>query len=510
MDKRLKEGARPSAAHSGPAAAGGRGKEATGRSGGAEADGAAACCRGSRTGENQRGVNAADSAPPQSVAKRDSTCSWPAENSQPIPGPSRDAAATAQAGSLTRSLPVQSCRRVQRGRPPRRPAVGNPPPCSRDDRGTPENRRPESCMPGASGGTPPGCRSRRRLPPVFRGASPESRASPAGETSRCGASTPSSSTAPGAWRRTACRSRPVADDRPSPPAKEPPGRPAAARGRLSQQPAGKHVIEPERLQGVEQDDIEVTGEAAVLKAVVEHNQLAAEPCDGLAGADRRSGFSTCGVSGSRRCNSRASSFSRPDGAPYPRLTTPDAAPARLEPADQPLDQRGLARATQRKITDANDRHACPVHPRSTAVEAPVPQADGHRVAAFAQPQDAAEHGCPHASPPAADELLELRRAKKQHRRYCTGTGTGGGGGSSRRGLSDSAALGGPRCRPTANRLAPAPAAEECLPTSPGGPAPDSNSIGASGTWMGHRLTGPARSTSGLARMRGRLGICLHG
>ena len=89
-------------------------------------------------------------------------------------------------------------------------------------------------------------------------------------------------------------------------------------GRLSQQPAGKHVIEPERLQGVEQDNIEVPGEAAVLKAVVEHNQLAAEPCDGLAGTDRRSGFSTCGVSGSRRCNSRASSFSRPDGAPRTR------------------------------------------------------------------------------------------------------------------------------------------------------------------------------------------------
>ena len=51
--------------------------------------------------------------------------------------------------------------------------------------------------------------------------------------------------------------------------------------RLSQQPAGKHVLEPERLQGVEQDDIEVPGDAAVLKAVVEHNQLAAEPLDGL-------------------------------------------------------------------------------------------------------------------------------------------------------------------------------------------------------------------------------------
>ena len=70
------------------------------------------------------------------------------------------------------------------------------------------------------------------------------------------------------------------------------------------------MLEPERLQGVEQDDIEVPGDAAVLKAVVEHNQLAAEPLDGLAAPDRRSGFSTCGVWGKRRSSSRASSLGR--------------------------------------------------------------------------------------------------------------------------------------------------------------------------------------------------------
>ena len=129
--------------------------------------------------------------------------------------------------------------------------------------------------------------------------------------------------------------------------------------RLSQQPAGKHVLEPERLQGVEQDDIEVPGDAAVLKAVVEHNQLAAEPLDGLARAGQAVGvfhvrrlgqkaleFQGLVVGPARVRPDRSSVppgrvppgrvppgrrdllglFGRPEGAPYPRLTTPARTP----------------------------------------------------------------------------------------------------------------------------------------------------------------------------------------
>ena len=52
-----------------------------------------------------------------------------------------------------------------------------------------------------------------------------------------------------------------------------PRRPAANR-RPAREPApGKYVAEPKRLQGVQEHDVQVAADAAVLKAIVEHDQL---------------------------------------------------------------------------------------------------------------------------------------------------------------------------------------------------------------------------------------------
>ena len=45
--------------------------------------------------------------------------------------------------------------------------------------------------------------------------------------------------------------------------------PRQTRERLAERAAGEHVFEAEGLQGVEQHDVEIAGEAAVLEAVVQ-------------------------------------------------------------------------------------------------------------------------------------------------------------------------------------------------------------------------------------------------
>ena len=59
--------------------------------------------------------------------------------------------------------------------------------------------------------------------------------------------------------------------------------PAQAGRRLSQRAAGKDVAVAQWFEGVEQADIQIAGDAAVLEGVVQHEGLAAEPCDRLPG-----------------------------------------------------------------------------------------------------------------------------------------------------------------------------------------------------------------------------------
>ena len=59
--------------------------------------------------------------------------------------------------------------------------------------------------------------------------------------------------------------------------------------RLAEQPSGKETAEPEWLQRVEQDDIKVARQPAMLKSVVQHDQLGLQLLDGHSASATRSG-----------------------------------------------------------------------------------------------------------------------------------------------------------------------------------------------------------------------------
>ena len=82
------------------------------------------------------------------------------------------------------------------------------------------------------------------------------------------------------------------------------------------------MLETERLRGVQEHEVQVAGQTAVLEGVVQHDRLAAKEADRLVGRGHTVGiperWPTCGNSAR---SSRASSFpSFPCRAPYPRLT----------------------------------------------------------------------------------------------------------------------------------------------------------------------------------------------
>ena len=83
----------------------------------------------------------------------------------------------------------------------------------------------------------------------------------------------------------------------------------------SRSSARKYVIEPERLLGIQEHDVQVAAEPTVLKAVVEHNQLGVERLDGSLRGGHPIGILHVGQIGQRYRSSRASSFASPEVAP---------------------------------------------------------------------------------------------------------------------------------------------------------------------------------------------------
>ena len=69
--------------------------------------------------------------------------------------------------------------------------------------------------------------------------------------------------------------------------------------RLAQRAARKHVVEAERLQRIEQHDVQIAGQPAMLEAVVQQDRPGARTVSiARSAAATRSGFCTCGTSGS--------------------------------------------------------------------------------------------------------------------------------------------------------------------------------------------------------------------
>ena len=117
--------------------------------------------------------------------------------------------------------------------------------------------------------------------------------------------------------------------------------------------------EAQRLQGVQQDDVQVAGDAAVLEASSRRIARQWNWLTACRAAATRSGFCKWWTPGNRAASSRASSF-RPSSSPgrawYPRLITATGISAVTEPLGEPIDQGRFAGAAQGEVAHADDRH----------------------------------------------------------------------------------------------------------------------------------------------------------
>ena len=135
----------------------------------------------------------------------------------------------------------------------------------------------------------------------------------------------------------------------------PPERP----DRLAEQAPREDPAQAERVEGVEQDDVEVAGEPAVLEPVVEDQHLALQLLDRDPGQVDPVGPWRWGTSGRFSSRTRPSSFSPDELAVAPAQ---DRDPDALGPipAGDPLDHRRLARPAERQVADRDDRHVGPM------------------------------------------------------------------------------------------------------------------------------------------------------
>ena len=156
-------------------------------------------------------------------------------------------------------------------------------------------------------------------------------------------------------------------------------RPAKTGERLAQCAAGEDVFETERLERVEEHDIEIAAQTAVLESIIKEQQLRIEILDShFGGGDAiavlyvRNGRQRVGK---LQCFVVVLTIGRAVAAadnhdPHARI---------LQPLSQPLDHGRLPGAAQGEITDADHGHIHPVHFRRSAVVTTIAQADRERV-----------------------------------------------------------------------------------------------------------------------------------
>jgi hypothetical protein len=147
---------------------------------------------------------------------------------------------------------------------------------------------------------------------------------------------------------------------------------------LAKQPAWAQVRKPKWLEGIEQDDIEIARQPAVLEPIVEHDQLAFElhrgdPCEASA------------IRTLKMRNIRKILFEYPPLIVHSACVTITAAEyddpnsTLAKPPRDPLDHRRLARSTERQISDGNDRHRRPLTSQPAMIETKIASGDDRAI-----------------------------------------------------------------------------------------------------------------------------------
>ena len=145
-----------------------------------------------------------------------------------------------------------------------------------------------------------------------------------------------------------------------------------------------------RLQRIDDDDIQIAMDAAMLKRIVEQNQLAIEFLDRhLRGGD------AIGILNVRHVGELLLQFEsfvvpRPGFGAVAAADDRHPHAALPEPAGQPFDQRRFARAAKREIPDADHRHRDALDRLPAAIVLPIPPLDGQRIRHFRRSQQTAQ------------------------------------------------------------------------------------------------------------------------
>ncbi len=178
--------------------------------------------------------------------------------------------------------------------------------------------------------------------------------------------------------------------------------------RFPQPSPRKHVAEPERLQGIQEHDVQIAAEAAMLKTVVQHDQVRSEGGNGLPCGGHAVGVLQVRHVGERLLQFAGLVVGLARRGPITTANHRHTNAAVGEPAAEPADQGRLAGAAEGQVADADHRHADAVNRRPTVVVAAVPPAYGGRIERFSDAEHAAQRAGPDAAPPAAKDLLEFR------------------------------------------------------------------------------------------------------
>ncbi len=176
--------------------------------------------------------------------------------------------------------------------------------------------------------------------------------------------------------------------------------------RLAERAAGKDVIEAKWLQGVDQHDVQIAREPAVLKSVVQQNRLGPVPLDRLPGG--RHAVPILQMRHLGQSQGQLAGLVIRSAGPGPITSADDRhpqAPLDESPGD-PGHHRCFAGPSQGHVTDADHRrrHAG-LMPRIVVMA--VAQPDGRTVGKLGQSQQRSLDRCDGPAAPTADYLAKV-------------------------------------------------------------------------------------------------------
>jgi hypothetical protein len=192
-------------------------------------------------------------------------------------------------------------------------------------------------------------------------------------------------------------------------------RTAQSGDRFTQQTSRQQVSIAERLERIDQYQIQIAVDTPMLKGVVQKDQLRIEFFDSGFGRFDSIGILHMWYVGEFLLQLERFVVAR-SGLGAVAATDDDhtnSVPAK--PLDQPLDHRRLASASDRQVTDADHRHTDLVRSASTGVKLPISPGDGQTVGEFRHAEQSSPDRGGETSASSTDKVSKLGGVKQDGR-----------------------------------------------------------------------------------------------